>query len=55
MKAARILRFSPLNVITNDDLPQPEPAVGQLLVRDCPTHINNRPSALDSEIQEINP
>jgi NADPH:quinone reductase-like Zn-dependent oxidoreductase len=33
MKAARVLRFGPPNVITNDDLPQPEPAVGQLLVR----------------------
>jgi NADPH:quinone reductase-like Zn-dependent oxidoreductase len=33
MKAARILRFGPPNVITNDDLPRPEPAAGQLLVR----------------------
>jgi NADPH:quinone reductase-like Zn-dependent oxidoreductase len=33
MKAARVLRFGPPNVITNDDPPQPEPAVGQLLVR----------------------
>src|ERR1700751_5449183 len=33
MKAARIVRFGPPNVITNDDLPQPEPAAGQLLVR----------------------
>jgi NADPH:quinone reductase-like Zn-dependent oxidoreductase len=33
MKAARILRFGPPNVITNDDLPQPEPTAGQLLVR----------------------
>lgn len=33
MKAARILRFGPPNVIINDDLPQPEPAAGQLLVR----------------------
>src|SRR5215469_15937311 len=32
MKAARVLRFGPPNVITNDDLPRPEPAVGQLLV-----------------------
>jgi len=30
MKATRVLRFGPSNVITNDDLPQPEPAVGQL-------------------------
>lgn len=33
MKAARILRFGPPNVITNDELPQPEPGPGQLLVR----------------------
>jgi NADPH:quinone reductase-like Zn-dependent oxidoreductase len=33
MKAARILRFGPPSVIRNDDLPQPEPSAGQLLVR----------------------
>ena len=33
MKAARILRFGPPSVITEDDLPQPKPAPGQLLVR----------------------
>src|SRR3954466_8448549 len=33
MKTVRILRFGPPNVITNDDLPRPEPASGQLLVR----------------------
>src|SRR5215475_1287818 len=33
MKAARVLRFGPPNVITNDDLPTPEPGAGQLLVR----------------------
>jgi NADPH:quinone reductase-like Zn-dependent oxidoreductase len=33
MKAARILQFGPPSVITNDDLPRPEPASGQLLVR----------------------
>jgi NADPH:quinone reductase-like Zn-dependent oxidoreductase len=33
MKAARVLRFGPPNVITTDDLPQPDPGVGQLLVR----------------------
>src|SRR5215475_4869364 len=33
MKAARVLRFGPPNVITNDDVPQPEPGAGQLLVR----------------------
>jgi NADPH:quinone reductase-like Zn-dependent oxidoreductase len=33
MKAARIVRFGPPDAITNDDLPQPEPAAGQLLVR----------------------
>src|SRR5262249_19648085 len=33
MKAARVLRFGPPSVITIDDLPQPEPAAGQLLVR----------------------
>ncbi len=33
MKASRVLRFGLPNVITNDDLPRPEPAAGQLLVR----------------------
>lgn len=33
MKAARVLRFGPPSVITVDDLPRPEPAAGQLLVR----------------------
>lgn len=33
MKAAQIVQFGPPNVITNNDLPQPEPGTGQLLVR----------------------
>lgn len=33
MKAIRILQFGPPNVIINDDLPRPEPAAGELLVR----------------------
>ena len=33
MKAARILRFGPPSVITNDELPRPKPAAGRLLVR----------------------
>src|SRR5512146_3054683 len=33
MKAARVLQFGPPSVITNDELPRPEPASGQLLVR----------------------
>ena len=33
MKAARILRFGPPSVITDDDVPQPKPGPGQLLVR----------------------
>jgi NADPH:quinone reductase-like Zn-dependent oxidoreductase len=33
MKAARVLHFGPPSVIENDDLPRPEPADGQLLVR----------------------
>jgi NADPH:quinone reductase-like Zn-dependent oxidoreductase len=33
MKAARVLHFGPPSVIENDDLPKPEPADGQLLVR----------------------
>ena len=33
MKAARVLRFGPPSVITNEDLPRPEPAPGHLLVR----------------------
>jgi len=32
MKAARVLQFGPPNVITNVDLPRPQPAAGQLLV-----------------------
>ena len=33
MKAARVLRFGPPGVIMNDELPRPEAAAGQLLVR----------------------
>jgi NADPH:quinone reductase-like Zn-dependent oxidoreductase len=33
MKAAQIVEFGPPSVITNDDLPRPEPGPGQLLVR----------------------
>jgi NADPH:quinone reductase-like Zn-dependent oxidoreductase len=33
VKAARVLRFGPPSVIEIDDLPRPEPAAGQLLVR----------------------
>src|SRR5262249_53969291 len=33
MKAARVLRFGPPNVITNEDVPTPAPGAGQLLVR----------------------
>ncbi len=33
MRAARVLQFGPPSVITNDELPRPEPASGQLLVR----------------------
>jgi NADPH:quinone reductase-like Zn-dependent oxidoreductase len=33
MKAARVLRFGPPNVITIDDLPRPDPGAGELLVR----------------------
>jgi NADPH:quinone reductase-like Zn-dependent oxidoreductase len=33
MKVARILRLGPPNVITNDDVPRPQPTAGQLLVR----------------------
>jgi NADPH:quinone reductase-like Zn-dependent oxidoreductase len=33
MKAERVLQFGPPNVISNDDLPWPTPAAGQLLVR----------------------
>lgn len=32
MKAARVIRFGPPNVIINDDLPRPEAAAGQMLV-----------------------
>ena len=33
MKAARVLRFGPPSVITNEDVPKPAPGAGQLLVR----------------------
>ena len=33
MKAAQVLQFGPPSVIINAELPRPEPAVGQLLVR----------------------
>ena len=33
MRVARILRLGPPNVITNDDVPRPQPTTGQLLVR----------------------
>jgi NADPH:quinone reductase-like Zn-dependent oxidoreductase len=33
MKAARVLQFGSPSVITNDELPQPKPGAGQLLVR----------------------
>jgi D-arabinose 1-dehydrogenase-like Zn-dependent alcohol dehydrogenase len=33
IKAAQIVQFGPPSVITNDDLPQPEPGSGQLSVR----------------------
>lgn len=33
MKAAQIVQFGPSSVITNVDLPRPEPGPGQLLVR----------------------
>src|SRR4051812_22552429 len=33
MKAARVLRYGPPSVISTDDVPRPEPGVGQLLVR----------------------
>lgn len=33
MKAARVLQFGSPSVITNDELPQPKPVAGQLLVR----------------------
>lgn len=33
MRVARILRYGPPNVITNDDVPRPQPTAGQLLVR----------------------
>ena len=36
MKAARILRFGPPGVITNDDLPQPEPAKEVMITVEYP-------------------
>src|SRR4051812_13077346 len=33
MKVAQVLQFGPPSVITNDDLPRPDPGPGQLLVR----------------------
>lgn len=33
MKAARILQFGPPNVIVSAEVPRPEPAAGEILVR----------------------
>jgi NADPH:quinone reductase-like Zn-dependent oxidoreductase len=41
MKAARVLRFGPPSVIINDDIPWPEPADGQLLVRVSAAGVGN--------------
>ena len=41
MKAARIISFGPPSVIAIDDLPQPEPAPGQLLVRVMAAGVGN--------------
>src|SRR5215470_20209725 len=41
MKAARILSFGPPSVIAIDDLPRPEPAPGQLLVRVMAAGVGN--------------
>ena len=41
MKAAQVLRFGPPSVIRNDDLPQPQPSSGQLLVRVKAAEVGN--------------
>jgi NADPH:quinone reductase-like Zn-dependent oxidoreductase len=41
MKAARVIRFGPPNVIINDDLPRPEAAAGQMLVRAQASAVGN--------------
>src|SRR5512146_3257812 len=41
MKAVRVLQFGPPSVITNDELPRPEPASGQLLVRVKAARVGN--------------
>jgi NADPH:quinone reductase-like Zn-dependent oxidoreductase len=41
MKAARILSFGAPTVITDDDLPEPKPAPGQLLARVKAAEVGN--------------
>lgn len=53
MKVARILRFGPRNVITNDDLPRPEPAAGQILVRVKAAGVGNWDSLIREGITEL--
>jgi NADPH:quinone reductase-like Zn-dependent oxidoreductase len=55
MKAARILRFGPPNIITNDDLPRPEPAAGQLLVRVKAAGVGNWDALIREGTIELQP
>ena len=56
MKAARVLRFGPPNVIMIDDLPRPEPGAGQLLVRVKAAGVGNWDALIrEGKIELINP
>jgi hypothetical protein len=55
MKVARILRFGPASVITNDNLPRPEPAAGQLLVRVKPAGAGNWDALIREGKVELQP
>jgi NADPH:quinone reductase-like Zn-dependent oxidoreductase len=55
MKAARVLRFGPPNVIINDDVPQPEPGPGQLLVRVKAAGVGNWDALIGEGKLELQP
>ena len=55
MKAARVLQFGPPSVITNDDLPRPQPAAGQLLVRVKAAEVGNWDALIREGKVELQP
>src|SRR5215470_17853837 len=55
MKAARVLRFGPPSVITNDDVPQPEPGARQLLVHVKAAGVGNWDALIRESKVELQP